>query len=158
ARIFEELHGSDPASAEQLAHAVVAMPRAGQQVAGFHLLAELGRGAFGRVFQARQGELANRLVVLKIVPNLLRESQTLAQLQHTHIVPIYSVHQAGPFQAFCMPYFGAATLADVVKDLRSHQALPDSGRYLLDQIAARATECQRTGVIVPTLDRPPAAP
>jgi serine/threonine protein kinase/lipoprotein NlpI len=148
AQVFAELHGSDPAAAERLAQAVVAMPRAGMVFAGFCLLAELGRGAFGRVYQARQGELANRLVVLKVMPSLQPEAARLAQLQHTHIVPIYSVHQMGAFQAVCMPYFGATTLADVLKDLRRRQELPVSGKYLLEQIEARRAACHRAGVIV----------
>ena len=79
------------------------------------LVEELGRGAFGRVFLARQGDLADRPVALKVGDRLFGESQTLAQLQHTNIVPIYSLHRAGPFQAVCMPYFGRTTLADVLQ-------------------------------------------
>jgi serine/threonine protein kinase/lipoprotein NlpI len=148
AQVFAELHGSDPIAAERLAQALIAMPRVGAEFAGFRLLAELGRGAFGRVYQARQGELANRLVALKVMPSLLPEAQTLAQLQHTHIVPIYSIHWAEAFQAVCMPYFGTTTLADVLKDLRNRQELPGSGKYLLDQIEVRQAACRRAGVQV----------
>src|SRR5262249_21881674 len=89
-------------------------PEAGQEFMGFRLLHELGRGAFARVFLAQQSTLANRLVALKVAPRLFDESQTLAQLQHTNIVPIYSFHQAGTFQGVCMPYFGPTTLADLL--------------------------------------------
>src|SRR5579883_923628 len=140
AAVFDELHLLDPGAAVELARALTTMPRVGGEFLGFALLAELGRGAFGRVYLARQGDLADRLVVLKIVPHLSGESRTLAQLQHTHIVPIYSVHRADPFQAVCMPFFGTTTLADILKDLRSRPALPASGTYLLDRIEARATE------------------
>ena len=143
ARIFDEPHLSDPAVAGRLAQAVTAMPGVGSEFLGFRLLAELGSGTFGRVYLARQGELADRLVVLKIAPHLFDESRTLAQLQHTHIVPIYSVHQADAFQAVCMPFLGTTTLADILTDLRRRPALPDSGKYLLDRIEARAR--QRVG-------------
>src|SRR5262249_54270491 len=63
--------------------------------------------------------------------------QTLAQLQHTHIVPIYSLHHREPFQAMCMPYLGATTLADVLKLQRGLPAPPDSGRAFLDALEAR---------------------
>jgi serine/threonine protein kinase/Tfp pilus assembly protein PilF len=152
AAVFADLHRSDPVIAERLARAVTTMPRVGGELIGFRLLAELGRGAFGRVYLAQQGELADRLVVLKTVPDLFGESKTLAQLQHTHIVPIYSVHRAGAFQTVCMPYFGTTTLADVLKDLRSRPTLPDSGKYLLDRIEARKRE--RTGAS----ERPHAGP
>src|SRR3954453_11298600 len=86
------------------------LPEVGSEFLGFRLIGELGRGAFGRVYLARQGDLASRPVALKVTPQLLDESQSLAQLQHTNIVPIYSIHRAEPYQAVCMPYFGDFTL------------------------------------------------
>src|SRR5262249_11842485 len=103
---FKELCHSDPPSAVQFSRALGAMPEAGTDFLGFHLIAELGRGAFGKVFLARQGELADRPVALKISSDIRGESRTLAQLQHTNIVPIYSVHHASPFHAVCMPFLG----------------------------------------------------
>ena len=41
-------------------------PEAGQMIAGFHLVEELGRGAFARVFLARERQLADRPVALKV--------------------------------------------------------------------------------------------
>lgn len=107
-----------------------AAPVIGQDFLGFHLEAELGRGAFSRVFLAQQTGLARRRVVLKVVDRQFNESHTLAQMQHTNIVPIYSVHDAGPWQAVCMPYFGSTTLADLLRDLRTRRVLPQSGREL----------------------------
>src|SRR5205807_5897719 len=101
--------------AKRLADVLAGMPAAGTDLFGFKILAEIGRGAFGRVYLARQRDLASRYVALKVSPDILGESQTLAQLQHTNIVPIYSVHRASPFQAVCMPYFGSTTLADLLK-------------------------------------------
>ena len=83
---------------------------------------------------AQQGNLANRPVVLKVSTELFSESQTLAQLQHTNIVPIYSVHQEGPFQAVCMPYFGTTTLASVCTGLKNRQSLPDSGKHFVSTL------------------------
>lgn len=77
---------------------------------GFECIREIGRGAFSRVYLARQSELADRLVVLKVSPDLFRESWTLARLQHPHIVPIHSTHSVGPLRVVCMPYLGATTL------------------------------------------------
>src|SRR5207249_12003510 len=107
ARLFLDLHRSDPQAAHRLAMALTVMPDVGTEFLGFRLVGELGRGALGRVYLAQQGELANRQVVLKVSPDVSGESQTLAQLQHTNVVPIYSVHRAEPLQAVCMPYFGA---------------------------------------------------
>src|SRR5262245_34130274 len=54
------------------------MPAGGDVFLGFHLLEELGRGAVGRVFLARQGDLAGRPVALKVGIGLFSESQALA--------------------------------------------------------------------------------
>ena len=140
ADVVDESYPLDPAVAGHSAQYVTAMPRVGSEFHGFHLLAELGRGTFGRVYLSRQGELADRLVVLKIVPDDLGETQMLAQLQHSHIVPIYSVHQTAAYHTICMPFLGTTTLRDVLIDLRKRSALPASGKYVLDRIDARTQE------------------
>jgi eukaryotic-like serine/threonine-protein kinase len=124
---------TDARGAAPLAFALALLPEAGSDFAGFRLIRELGRGAFGRVFLARQGDLADRHVALKVSPAQGHEPQALAQLQHTNIVPIYSVHRVGPLQAVCMPYFGATTLADVLRG---------TGRPGLQEKAAGATAGQ----------------
>jgi serine/threonine protein kinase/tetratricopeptide (TPR) repeat protein len=101
---------------------------------GFQPIAELGRGGFGRVFLARQADLADRCVVLKVGADLFGEELSLAQLQHSNIVPVHSVHRAGPLQAICMPYFGATTFADVLRELRAGEAPPTSGRWLTELV------------------------
>ena len=131
AELFRSLHAADPRAADRLAGVVGAMPAPGTDFLGFRLQSELGRGAFGRVYLARQGDLANRPVALKVSADVTGETRALAQLQHTNIVPIYSVHRAGPLQAVCMPYLGSTTLADVLSELRKHETLPDSGAGLL---------------------------
>jgi serine/threonine protein kinase/lipoprotein NlpI len=110
------------------------LPSVGDEFAGFELLAELGRGAFAAVFLARQADLSNRFVVLKVSSQFLDESQTLAQLQHTNIVPIYSIHRRGPLHALCMPFLGATTLADVLHEIRAGESLPRSGHGLRSTI------------------------
>ena len=127
---------SDPEIECNLFDANAEMPKVGEEFLDFFLLAELGRGAFGKVFLAQQGHLAGRLVALKVAMGLFSESQTLAQLQHTNIVPIYSYHHAQPFQAVCMPYLGSTTLAHVLADIRSHECMPSSGKELLSTLAS----------------------
>mgnify|MGYP003343028183 CR=1 FL=1 len=50
----------------KLNEAMLDLPKIGDDFLGFSLLAELGKGAFGKVFLAQQGQLAGRLVALKI--------------------------------------------------------------------------------------------
>jgi tetratricopeptide (TPR) repeat protein len=92
-------------------------PNAGERVGDFELLSELGRGAHGRVFLATQSALASRPVVLKLSTWGGGEHLSLARLQHTHIVPLYSSHEFPELGlvGLCLPYFGGATLADLPK-------------------------------------------
>lgn len=94
-------------------------PPVGARLLHFELVEELGRGAYARVYLAKQESLASRLVVLKVTTARTEEPQTLARLRHTGITPVYSVHDANPFQIICMPYLGRTTLA------RALDALPE---------------------------------
>jgi serine/threonine protein kinase/lipoprotein NlpI len=140
----------DPYVAAWLAQALTMIHPVGSAFLGFQLVAELGSGAFSRVYLSRQADLADRLVVLKIAPRLLGESRTLARLQHPQIVPIYSIHQTRDYQAVCMPFLGRTTFADILSDLRALPALPDSAQYLMHQIASRARQCTETSGGPPT--------
>jgi len=137
ADLFLDLHRTDPQAAHRLAEAVTAMPEVGSDFVGFRLLSELGRGALSQVFLARQGDVANRYVVIKVAPDIAGETHTLGQLQHTNVVPLYSVHRSGPLCAVCMPFFGSTTLADVLKSLHGREALPNSGAELISTLVDR---------------------
>ena len=115
---------------------------AGDKFGDFELLHELGRGAFARVFLARQPELAHRRVVLKLTSNTSNvEPNLLAKLQHANIVPIYSVHEQEGSLGVCMPDFGPCTLHDVAKRFHLSErenavdTLPRSGRDVVEAIS-----------------------
>jgi serine/threonine protein kinase/Tfp pilus assembly protein PilF len=121
------------------------LPEVGDEVFGFRLCRPLGEGAFARVFQAEQADLAGRPVVLKISDVEGSEPQTLAQLLHTNIVPIYSLHEdrrAG-LRAVCMPYLGGASLSAVLARLWTDSPRPTSGEQFVR--ALEAVEAPRLG-------------
>ena len=134
-----ELSRLHPALANRLATATRQMPKVGDRFEFFDLIGELGRGAFGCVFLARQHDLARRFVALKITPQISEEPHQLAQLQHTNIVPIYSVHRQGSLQAICMPFLGPTTLADMLKTFALSRSLPASGRAIVSTLAAQSS-------------------
>lgn len=107
----------------------LALPKIGDELFGYRLHKQLGQGAFAKVFLAEQLELAGRFVALKISDLTGSEPQTLAQLQHTNIVPIYSVHEdtAAGIRAVCMPYFGGASLSQVLHLVRKNADQPACG-------------------------------
>ncbi|HEY3788935.1 MAG TPA: serine/threonine-protein kinase [Urbifossiella sp.] len=111
-------------------------PDAGETLGGFTLVSELGRGNHGRVFLAAQSSLAERPVVLKIGPSLGTEHLSLARLQHSHIVPLYSAHEFPErgLRALCLPYFGGATLAEILTRIKKVPSA--AGRDLLGALGA----------------------
>jgi serine/threonine protein kinase/lipoprotein NlpI len=120
----------------------LALPAVGDELFGFRLRQDLGSGAFARVFLAEQANLAGRLVVLKTSDTNGHEPQTLAQLQHTHIMPIHSVHEdvSAGLRAVCMPYFGGASLSRILQTLWAEATPPTSGHQFVQALAAVGSE------------------
>jgi serine/threonine protein kinase/lipoprotein NlpI len=108
-------------------------PNVGKSFGAYRLLAELGRGAAGRVYLAAQPALADRTVVVKLTPCDGQEHLTLARLQHTSIVPLYTVEDdpARNLRVLCMPYFGGASLGRLLELLKCKPVAQRSGRDLL---------------------------
>ena len=119
------------------------LPEVGTTFLKFQLIAELGRGGFGRVYLAHQGDLANRLVALKITVDLQGEEEKLAQLQHTNVVPIYSVHKAGALCTRCAcPTSAQRRSPKLPSSTNSAQGpgVPASGGSLVQTLHARTAE------------------
>ena len=97
-------------------------PEVGERFLDFDIVERFGSGKHDHVYLAIQRTLANRLVVIKFTSEIWSESDRMARLQHTNVVPVYSVHQLNGLQAVCMPYLGKHTLATVLGHLpdRAH--------------------------------------
>ena len=150
AEALQELHVNDPPATMRLAETISSLPEAGRQFLNFDLKWELGRGAFGRVFLAEQTDLSHRRVVLKISTNMFGEAKTLAQLLHTNVVPIYSIHQQDTHQAVCMPFLGGTTVADVLKAIHQQGAVPASGKMLVSTLHDRQSTVPDSRLNKPT--------
>lgn len=137
---WQEFSRSEPASAAQSLAAQRTLPQVGEQFGSFTLVALLGEGAFGRVFLARQQNLSQRLVALKITFGRPTEAQKLARLQHGNIMPVYSVHRRGKLSAICMPYLGSITLADLIAWVKRQGSLPRSAESLVKTVESRRAE------------------
>ncbi len=97
----------------------------------------LGQGAFGRVFLARQEDLASRFVALKVTEVSDVEPQCLARLQHTNIIPIYSLKKESNLQSICMPFLGVATMRDLFLQADQKESLSQNGKELISTVAGR---------------------
>ena len=104
----------------------------GEKIDDFDLLLRLGAGSFGTVFLARQTSM-QRLVALKVTGKATQEPQTLAQLEHPHIVRVYDqrVMENEPMRLLYMQFVPGGTLADVIKQTSAVPYEDRSGATLL---------------------------
>ncbi len=133
-RLSKDAHVFALPPAEAPATHLPELPEVGDEFEGFRLCADLGKGGMARVFLARQGDLADRPVVMKIARDVWGEANLLAQLHHPNIVPVYSVHYQEPLQAFCMPYAGCTTFLDILHAVRGQPAVPTEGQFFCELI------------------------
>ena len=108
----------------------------GQTFLGFFILAELGRGAFARVFLAEETALGNRPVAIKVGRDGAGEAAFLGKLRHSNIVPVHSVRRdaKSSLTAVCMPYLGRTTLCDVLGTLFAREKIPTRSREILQAV------------------------
>ncbi len=125
----------DTAATERINRPVV-FPKLGEGIGGFRLVNELGRGAFARVYLAHEVVLGNRPVALKVSKAEGDEPKILARFQHTHIVPIHSVHDdpTTGLRLICMPYFGGANLAQLLEAAGARVLNQTQGKSLVDAL------------------------
>jgi WD40 repeat protein/predicted Ser/Thr protein kinase len=129
-------------------------PAAGPRVGDYELLNEVGRGAMGVVYRARQKGL-DRVVALKMIlagvhagsDQLARfrsEAAALARLQHPNIVQIYEVgeHDGRPF--FSMEFVEGASLA---QRLDGTPLLPRQAAQLVETLARAVDAAHRKGIV-----------
>ncbi|MFO0818348.1 MAG: WD40 repeat domain-containing serine/threonine protein kinase [Pirellulales bacterium] len=120
-------------------------------VPGFEILGELGRGAMGVVYQARQVKLG-RIVALKMIltsgPEQVRrfraEAVTIARLQHPNIVQIYDVGENGRHPYLALELVEGGTLAQKIADVP--QSPRDAAR-LVETLARAIHQAHRAGIV-----------
>jgi serine/threonine protein kinase/Tfp pilus assembly protein PilF len=135
--------------ADVLTSSAEAVDRAGSApptIAGYEVLGELGRGAMGVVYRARQLRL-NRLVALKMIlagahagprerARFETEAQAIARLQHPHIVQIHEIGEQDGLPFFCMELVQAGSLAQKI----AGRPLPPRPAARLVEMLARAVD------------------
>lgn len=108
----------------------------GQKLDDFDLLVELGKGAFGSVFLARQMSM-QRLVALKLSADKGNEPQTLATLEHPNIIRVYDqrVLPGQKVRLLYMQFAPGGTLAEVVKHVRHTPPAARDGSILMNAVS-----------------------
>ena len=141
----ETVRGSQIATDVKLVAPVELNFAPGERIDDFQLLTQLGRGAFAQVFLARQISL-ERLVALKISAQKGSEPQTLAQLDHPHIVRVFDLRQDNERAAnlLYMEVVPGGTLYEVAKRIQADRPKAISGQLLLDAVDDRLGVCGAT--------------
>jgi serine/threonine-protein kinase len=121
----------------------------------YQAVRELGRGASGAVYLARDVAL-HRTVAVKILPaphlasaeareRFRREARMAAQLSHPNIVPLYAFAEAAESMFIVMQYVDGGSLAE---RLRRESRLPaDDVRRILADLALALDHAHRRGVV-----------
>jgi serine/threonine protein kinase len=123
-------------------------------VPGYTILGELGRGAMGVVYKARQVAL-NRTVALKTVRHpdpdpvalvrFLAEAEVVAAVRHPNVVQVYESgrHAGAPYMA--MEYLSGGTLSDRLRGGTRLDAREAAG--LVGRIARGVAAAHDAGVV-----------
>jgi hypothetical protein len=133
----------------------IKMPGAltGRTLGRYHLLAVLGRGAMGEVYQA---EADGRRVAVKIVPDDLageaeflhwfrREAQALATLDHPNIVKFHEAGESAGVHYIVLDYIEGCELSRIIKT-EQRLELSDA-RDLVADCAAALDYAHRRGLV-----------
>jgi tRNA A-37 threonylcarbamoyl transferase component Bud32 len=118
------------------------------------ILALIGQGGMGAVYQARQPSL-DRLVAVKVLPReagrdpafaerFNREARALARLSHSNIVAVHDVGKAGEFYFFVMEYVNGANLRQVLRDGR---LTPEQALRIVPQICDALQYAHEEGIV-----------
>lgn len=94
----------------------------------YEILEELGRGAMGIVYKARDSML-DRIVAFKTLPHtlkndpealksLMQEAKTAAKLNHANIVTVFDVGQENETYFIAMEYVEGKTLQEILKQFK----------------------------------------
>ena len=126
-------------------------PSSGTRLGDFTLLRQLGRGAQGEVYEARQESLG-RLVALKVLPPYLtfnpdrvqrfkREAEAGGRLDHPNTVGVHSVGEHDGYHYIAQELVaGGRTLADEIAAGRAQPELPRDWYERMAQVFVHVAE------------------
>jgi serine/threonine-protein kinase len=124
------------------------------EVPSYEVLAVLGQGGMGVVYQARQIGL-DRLVALKMIrasvqagahdlARFRREAETIARLHHPNVVGIYEIGEHNGLPYFAMEFCKGGSLA---QRLAGRPLSPTEAAQLIATLARAVHAAHQAGVI-----------
>jgi serine/threonine protein kinase len=154
--MMEQLKQKDTSQLESLERQAAAANV--KQLGDFRIVREIGKGGMGVVYEAEQQSLGRHIALKVLSPAALggetsiarfrREAETVAQLHHTNIVPIFGVGEENGLHYYVMQLIDGQPLSDVISGLRERTgSLPTVDR------AAQTQEGVRRGDASGSTDR-----
>ena len=148
----EPAHGSEPVDTESAEHRERLQKALGD---AFQLQDRIGRGGFADVYRAIDTDLKREVAIKVLRPELLgspdlverfkREAQTIANIRHPHIIPIYSVGTGEDLVYFVMPLIKGETLQAL---LTREEKLPIAeSRRILEEVASALAEAHEHSLV-----------
>jgi DNA-binding SARP family transcriptional activator/class 3 adenylate cyclase/ABC-type glycerol-3-phosphate transport system substrate-binding protein len=131
-----------------------ALQLTGRPLRGYRLLERVGEGAFGVVWRALDPELGREVGVKQIHPKLSddptfvrrfeQEAQTIARLEHPHVVPLYDYWRDGSGAYLVMRWMRGGSLEDV---LVRGKPDPEHAARIVDQLAGALSSAHRAHTV-----------
>ncbi len=130
----EELRCAGHEIAETSVDVSVPLARLRTVLTDYEIIAEIGRGGMGIVYEARQIAL-NRIVALKILPALLnavrpgaaarfrREAELAAQLKHNNITAVYDFGEIDGTLYYAMELIEGRSLREILREIEASGAI-----------------------------------
>ena len=128
---------------------------AGSEFAGYKVTGLLGRGGMGFVYEAEHLLLKRKAALKTLAPELggdldfkerfIRESQTVASIDHPNIIPIYDAGDLEGFAYISMRYVNGPDLGRLIDDGGTHD--PHFALTILEQVAGALDAAHEHDVI-----------
>ncbi len=132
-----------------------ATPQIGDELGGFVLERELGRGGMGVVYLARQTKLGRRVALKVITPALAsdedfrrrfeQEARMAASLDHPNVVPVFEADTTDGFLYLAMRYVQGTDLSTVIG--RNGRLPPDQTVNVVGQVGAALDAAHSAGLV-----------
>jgi DNA-binding SARP family transcriptional activator/class 3 adenylate cyclase/ABC-type glycerol-3-phosphate transport system substrate-binding protein len=126
----------------------------GKPLRGYRLLERVGEGAFGVVWRSLDPELGREVGIKQIHPRLAddpsfvrrfeQEAQTIARLEHPHVVPLYDYWRDGSGAYLVMRWMRGGNLEEA---LERGSLPPERAVAIVDQLSAALSAAHRAHTV-----------
>jgi serine/threonine protein kinase len=129
--------------------------RPGDEIGGFTIEAEAGRGGMGIVYRARQHQPARTVALKVMAPDLAsdetfharfrRESMVAARVEHPNVIPVYAVGEEDGTLFIAMRFVDGTDLRSVIE--AEGRLEPHRAALIVEQVGEALDAAHRQGLV-----------